>query len=140
MVGDGAQREFDQAPATYFQALVQAGIDEDASAQVTAAYAAYAAAAQAAWPSPEQYEPMLAAYERYAGAVARAWSGDGLAERAEKAYRDYVGALRRAWSQVDENALDPAALATIAQGMHAVAWSAWLSSAGVETDPIREGG
>jgi hypothetical protein len=137
---DGTQRDFDLASGTYFETLAETELADEESRVATDAYAEYARAVQEAWASPELQRRAVDAQRRYADAVACAWAPPGPAERLSEAYRDYVRALRAAWAAVDEDAIDPTTLGTIAGGMQAVASTTWLSSAGTVTEPIREGG
>ena len=128
-LGNDTQRSFDEAPAIYFDALTQAGIPEERTRQIAQTYAAYLDVLQEPWTSPELQDRARGAFERYAVAVAETWSPAELSDRAATAYRNYVRTLREAWADIDEDAMDPATLAAIAQGMQNVAWSAGLSSA-----------
>lgn len=57
--------------------------------------------------------------EDYCGAVSRAW--EAWQERVNSAYRTFLEGFGTAWGDTDWDDLDPPALATIAQGLVAVA-------------------
>jgi hypothetical protein len=139
-LGIDTQRGFDEAAAAYFEAVMVAGVPEERSRLIAEAYEAYMRVIQEAWASADLQDRARRTFEHYADTVGETWAPVTLSERASEAYRSYLRSLCETWAAVDYEAIDPATLAAIAQGMQTVAWSAGLSSAGTVPGPSGEGG
>jgi hypothetical protein len=122
--------DFHAAAEQYFSLLEQAGLPEVDREPLVTAYGRYAEAVQAVWPPAELQAGAADAFARYASEAKAAWAEDGRAERADEAYAAYVRALREAWSSAEPDSVGPVELASIAQGMTTVAWTAALCAKG----------
>jgi hypothetical protein len=131
----GWQR-FNPAHEAFHADLQRAWPSPESTQAMTDAFAAYSAILQEPWVSPELQRRAADAYAVYIGRVHQAFA-NGRADHVIAAYRRYVQHIQRVWAEMDPDALTPADLGTIAQGM---AWVAGIAhglapNAVPKTDP-----
>jgi hypothetical protein len=118
----GWQR-FNPAHEAFLADLQRAWPSPQSTQAISDAFAAYAAIVQEPWASPELQRRAADAYAVYIGRMREAFAS-GRADQVIAAYRRYVEHIKRLWADVDPDALTPADLGAIAQGM---AWVAGIA-------------
>jgi len=121
--GEAVARRLEEAYENYSRAIQAAYSAEDRQKSFEEAYLSYL---RGAFGAIAKQDPVsyFEAYLNYMRGTREAALPSESRERLVEAFRTYLNAYKEAWTEVDVRAFDATALAALAQGMQALAYSA----------------